>query len=116
MSGDIGDGATRATIKYGERVLRSPLSGFVQLAGGTNRHTVPKLQEKGLLKDVFSELEQERLWISGVAYGSYARSLLTEIQSQLEAFPQSSYRLEDYPDLLELGVNLAKQLITPLKS
>jgi Fe-S-cluster-containing hydrogenase component 2 len=116
MSGDIGDGATRATIKYGERVLRSPLSGFVQLAGGTNRHTVPKLKERGLLKRACSGLEQEHPWISGVAYGSYGRSLLTEIQSKLEAFPQSSYRLEDYPDLLEIGVNLAKQLITPLKS
>ncbi len=115
MSGDIGDGATRATIKYGERVLRSPLPGFVQLAGGTNRHTVPKLKEKGFLMRTFSELKQEQPWISGVAYGSYARSLLTDIQTQLEALPQSSYHLEDYPDLLGVGVDLAKQLITPLK-
>jgi Fe-S-cluster-containing hydrogenase component 2 len=102
MSGDIGDGATRATIKYGERVLRSHLPGFVQLAGGTNRHTVPKLKEIGLA-------------IAGVAYGSYARSLLNEIQAQLEAIPQSSYHLEDYPDLLVAGVSLATQLIKPLK-
>jgi Fe-S-cluster-containing hydrogenase component 2 len=115
MSGDIGAGATRATIKYGERVLRSPLSGFVQLAGGTNRHTVLKLKERGLLRRTFLELEREQPWISGVAYGSYARSLLTDIQTQLEALPQSSYHLEDYPNLLNIGVNLAKQLITPLK-
>jgi Fe-S-cluster-containing hydrogenase component 2 len=102
MSGDIGDGATRATIKYGERVLRSHLPGFVQLAGGTNRHTVPKLKELGLA-------------MAGVAYGSYARSLLNEIQAQLEAMPQSSYCLEDYPNLLGAGVNLATQLIQPLK-
>ncbi len=109
MSGDIGDGATRATIKYGERVLRSQIPGFVQLAGGTNRHTVPKLKELGLWKSASSES------IAGVAYGSYARSLLNEIQVQLEAMPQSSYRLEDYPDLLGAGVNLATQLIQPLK-
>jgi Fe-S-cluster-containing hydrogenase component 2 len=102
MSGDIGDGATRATIRYGERVLQSRLPGFVQLAGGTNRHTVPKLKEIGLA-------------IAGVAYGSYARSLLTDIQAQLETIPQSSYHLEDYPDLLVAAIELATQLIKPLK-
>ncbi|WP_404787216.1 circadian clock protein LdpA [Altericista sp. CCNU0014] len=115
MSGDIGDGATRATINYGERVLRSPLPGFVQLAGGTNRHTVPKLKERGLLKSAASELGSARPWIAGVAYGSYARSLLSDIQVRLEAMPQSSFRLEDYPDLLGDGVDLAAQLIAPLK-
>jgi Fe-S-cluster-containing hydrogenase component 2 len=111
MSGDIGDGATRATIKYGERVLRSPLLGFVQLAGGTNRHTVPKLKELGLFANGVDELP----YISGVGYGSYARSLVMEIQTQLEAQPRSSHRLEDYPDLLRKGVDLVAQLIAPLK-
>jgi Fe-S-cluster-containing hydrogenase component 2 len=114
MSGDIGDGATRATIKYGERVLRSPLSGFVQLAGGTNRHTVPKLKELGLLR-ASSRGDQVRQSIAGVAYGSYARSLVMEIQTQLEEQPQSTYRLEDYPNLLRQGVDLVTPLIAPLK-
>jgi Fe-S-cluster-containing hydrogenase component 2 len=114
MSGDIGDGATRATIKYGERVLRSPLSGFVQLAGGTNRHTVPKLRELGLLR-VSSQGDQALQSIAGVAYGSYARSLLMEIQTQLEEQPQSTYRIEDYPDLLRQGVDRVTPLIAPLK-
>jgi Fe-S-cluster-containing hydrogenase component 2 len=111
MSGDIGDGATRATIQYGEKVLRSHLPGFVQLAGGTNRYTVPKLYQKGLLKHA----AQEQSWIAGVAYGSYGRSLLSDIQTQLEAMPQSSYHLEDYPELLEAALDRAMQLITPLK-
>jgi Fe-S-cluster-containing hydrogenase component 2 len=115
MSGDIGDGATRATIKYGERVLRSPLPGFVQLAGGTNRHTVPKLRDLGLLLNSSSSSEQKLQYISGVGYGSYARSLVMEIQAHLEEQPQSSYRLEDYPDLLHQGVDLVAQLIAPLK-
>jgi Fe-S-cluster-containing hydrogenase component 2 len=114
MSGDIGDGATRATIKYGEKVLRSPLSGFVQLAGGTNRHTVPKLKELGLLR-ASSQGDRAGQYIAGVAYGSYARSLVMEIQSQLEEQPQSTYRLEDYPDLLRQGVNRVTPLIAPLK-
>ena len=115
MSGDIGDGATRATIKYGERVLRSPLPGFVQLAGGTNRHTVPKLKELGLFPNSSGYGDHELPYISGVGYGSYARSLVIEIQTQLEAQPRSSHRLEDYPDLLWQGVDLVAQLIAPLK-
>jgi Fe-S-cluster-containing hydrogenase component 2 len=115
MSGDIGDGATRATIRYGERVLRSPLPGFVQLAGGTNRHTVPKLKELGLLFNARSNTDSAFQPIAGVAYGSYARSLVMDIQTQLEAQPQSSYRLEDYPDLLSQGVDRVAPLIKPLK-
>lgn len=115
MSGDIGDGATRATIKYGERVLRSPLPGFVQLAGGTNRHTVPKLKALGLLCEHTTTQNLSLQHISGVAYGSYARSLVMEIQTQLEAQPQSTYKIEDYPTLLYAGVNLVTRLISPLK-
>jgi Fe-S-cluster-containing hydrogenase component 2 len=116
MSGDIGDGATRATINYGEKVLRSRLPGYIQLAGGTNKYTVPKLKARGLLRPSTAMATQERKWISGVAYGSYARRLLSEIQTQLEAKVQSSFRLEDYLDLLALGVGHAAQLMDPLKS
>jgi hypothetical protein len=83
----------------------------VQLAGGTNRHTVPKLKELGLFANGVDELQ----YISGVGYGGYARSLVMEIQTQLEAQPRSSYHLEDYPDLLRKGVDLVAQLIAPLK-
>jgi Fe-S-cluster-containing hydrogenase component 2 len=115
MSGDIGDGATRATIQYGERVLRSQLPGFVQLAGGTNRHTVPKLKARGLLRDRATTQNSSLDYISGIAYGSYARSLVMEIQTQLEAQPQSTHRIEDYPNLLYAGIDLVAQLISPLK-
>ncbi|MEM7793863.1 MAG: LdpA C-terminal domain-containing domain, partial [Cyanobacteria bacterium P01_C01_bin.118] len=36
MSGDIGKGTTRATIKLAQKVLNARLPGYVQLAGGTN--------------------------------------------------------------------------------
>jgi hypothetical protein len=51
MSGDIGDGTTLAAVKLGQKVLAAGLPGYVQLAGGTNSYTVPKLQAMGLLKD-----------------------------------------------------------------
>jgi Fe-S-cluster-containing hydrogenase component 2 len=115
MSGDIGNGATRATIRYGQKVLKSPLVGFIQLAGGTNDYTVPKLQEHGLLyrSDVAKARQGER--VSGIAFGSYARSLIQDLQVELEAQPLTSYRLEDYPNLLAKGIQFAHRLINPLK-
>jgi Fe-S-cluster-containing hydrogenase component 2 len=49
MSGDIGSGATRAAVKLAQKVQRAGLPGYVQLAGGTNNHTVAKLKAVGLL-------------------------------------------------------------------
>ncbi|CAN0495707.1 unnamed protein product [Scytosiphon promiscuus] len=55
MSGDIGRGATAACIKLAEKVLHSQAlpfgegQHFVQLAGGTNDSTAPKLREMGLI-------------------------------------------------------------------
>ena len=137
MSGDIGDGATRACIKLGQKVLAAGLPGSVQLAGGTNRHTVPKLRTLGLLKNNSSTIVSQS--ISGIAYGSYARSLLLPILNRLDALEiealnvaQKSYhnshsrddpnvnllptRLESSPALLWEAVELAHQLVSQLKA
>ena len=123
MSGDIGDGATRAAVKLGQKVLAANLPGYVQLAGGTNRHTVEKLRMQGLLRETGG-----RKAIAGIAYGSYARALLSPVLDQLEdksrhppTLPiqtpnHSSTRLEDFPDLLWECVHLAHTLISPLKT
>ena len=50
MSGDIGAGTTHASIKLGQKVLGAGLPGYVQLAGGTNHHTVSKLRAANLLQ------------------------------------------------------------------
>ncbi|HEY9298356.1 MAG TPA: LdpA C-terminal domain-containing domain, partial [Phormidium sp.] len=49
MSGDIGTGTTHAAIKLGQKVLAAGLPGYIQLAGGTNSHTVTKLKAVDLL-------------------------------------------------------------------
>ncbi len=108
MSGDIGDGATRACIKLGQKVLALGLPGFVQLAGGTNDHTVEKLIQLGL----FPAQPQTR-HLAGIAYGSYARSQLQSVLTELER--RSSNRLEQHPDLLEDSIKIATNLIAPLK-
>lgn len=131
MSGDIGDGATRAAVKLGQKVLAANLPGFVQLAGGTNRHTVEKLTSLGLL----AAQNSTDPYIAGVAYGSYARVLLAPVLEQLEALalpvpvaeptlgaialavaPSRSLCLEDQPDLLWRAVDLAHSLVSQIKS
>ena len=130
MSGDIGDGTTRAAVKLGQKVLAAGLPGYVQLAGGTNSHTVAKLKAAGLLKSEGTANGEEpcRLpsHIAGIAYGSYARVLLSPVLEQLEpitqAFPVAASgqgtqlaRLEDTPELLWEAVSLADSLVNQLK-
>ncbi|PPJ61986.1 circadian clock protein LdpA [Cuspidothrix issatschenkoi] len=127
MSGDIGDGTTIATIKLGQKVLAANLAGYVQLAGGTNSYTVPKLQAMGLLNDFGLEnnnpkIQNPKSKIAGVAYGSYARVLLSPMLDQLEnkevvnTDSQGNIRLEEKPELLWQAVALAHSLVSQIKS
>jgi len=102
MSGDIGDGATRAALQLGQKVLDFQLPmGFVQLAGGTNDSTVTKLRKAGIAA-------------AGVAYGSYARKIVTDF---LEGVGQEiPGRLEERPDLLWQAVAIARQLVSQIKT
>jgi Fe-S-cluster-containing hydrogenase component 2 len=117
MSGDIGNGATRAAVKLGQKVLTANLPGHVQLAGGTNSHTVAKLEAMGLRK---GQQPDPLHGIAGIGFGSYARGLLAPVLDQLEMQPASpvarSPDLEDTPELLWQAVGLASSLISPLKA
>ncbi|MEH1946643.1 MAG: LdpA C-terminal domain-containing domain [Nostoc sp.] len=139
MSGDIGDGTTIAAVKLGQKVLAAKLPGYVQLAGGTNKYTVAKLKAMGLLKrageqgsrgagereELFSSAPLP-LWssasIAGVAYGSYARVLLSPILEQLEnkevsnTNMKATVRLEEDEVLLWQAVELAHSLVSQIKS
>ena len=114
MSGDIGDGTTIAAVKLSQKVLASGLPGYVQLAGGTNSYTVAKLRAAGLVT-------QPSPNVSGIAYGSYARALLSPVLEQLElksmnhATAIPTVRLESKPELLWQAVALANSLVSQLK-
>ena len=98
MSGDIGNGTTRAALLLGQKVLEMGLpKGFVQLAGGTNASTVTKLRAAGIN-------------IAGVAYGSYARQLVANF------LDRGGDRLEAHPELLWQAVVQAKELVAQIKS
>lgn len=114
MSGDIGAGTTRSTIKYAQLALESNLDGFIQVAGGTNRHTVDKLNALGLLRA--SKQDPKKQQIAGIAYGSFARTLFDTLQSHLDGETHGSQKLEEVPTLLTAAVKLASTLVTPLKS
>ncbi|MEM7579956.1 MAG: circadian clock protein LdpA [Mastigocoleus sp.] len=134
MSGDIGDGTTLATVKLGQKILTAKLPGYVQLAGGTNGYTVAKLRAMGLLRtqqqaDMHFKYEEDgenyfpnSSYVSGIAYGSYGRALLSPVLQQLEVkevsspHVQASVRLEDEVDLLWQAVELAHSLVSQIKS
>lgn len=86
MSGDIGAGTTIASVKLAQKILAVNLPGYVQLAGGTNDYTVAKLKSLGLLQSYrLSAYPPDQHRVAGVAYGSYARVLLSPILEQLES-------------------------------
>jgi Fe-S-cluster-containing hydrogenase component 2 len=152
MSGDIGIGATRAAVKLAQKVLAAGLPGYVQLAGGTNAHTVMKLKAAGLLntggkggkeramenrQDAYATLSQKpytknqslNSYVAGIAYGSYARVLLSPILEKLEQFSGDAIdaanfvsipnprleHLEEFPSLLWQAVATAHSLVSQLK-
>lgn len=136
MSGDIGNGATLAAVKLGQKVLAANLPGYVQLAGGTNNYTVAKLKAMGLLNEAKGQGAGSRgeksspllpaksspASIAGVAYGSYARVLLSPILEQLEnkevnqSIVKGTSHLEEEPELLWQAVELARSLVSQIKS
>ncbi|MBW4555520.1 MAG: 4Fe-4S ferredoxin [Trichormus sp. ATA11-4-KO1] len=134
MSGDIGNGTTLAAVKLGQKVLAAKLPGYVQLAGGTNSYTVAKLKAMGLLKRAEDSTQHSpstslrasalstQQYVSGVAYGSYARVLLSPILEQLEnqevnhTSVKAKIRLEEEPELLWPAVELAHSLVSQIKS
>jgi Fe-S-cluster-containing hydrogenase component 2 len=102
MSGDIGDGTTRAALLLAQKVRDFNLpSGYIQLAGGTNGSTISKIDHLNLVNPETS--------ISGVAYGSYARKLIADL------LEMGGDYLEAYPDLLDAAVARAKSLVLPHK-
>jgi Fe-S-cluster-containing hydrogenase component 2 len=109
MSGDIGAGTTHAAIKLGEKVLGAKLPGYVQLSGGTNHYTVPKLRERQLLPPTGTS------HVHGVAYGSYARVLLSSLLDELDTRTADPGKLESHPDLLSSAVAIAHELVGQLK-
>ena len=132
MSGDIGKGTTHAAIAFARKVLQAKLPGYIQLAGGTNNYTVDKLKQEQMLKLANSTQSN---FAAGVAYGSYARTILAPILAKLETtelqiqpnviqpnlpinqpMNQLNFKLEQNQELLEEAVKIANQLVSQIKT
>ncbi|XP_042055203.1 uncharacterized protein LOC121799793 [Salvia splendens] len=128
MSGDIGRGATREAIKFALHLasLEDKPKGFLQLAGGTNAHTVEGLKKERLFRTTsisddskgekvpLDSPETSHALISGVAFGGYARKIVGRVLSSL----QSDYgyaRLEDHPDHLLKALQASLALVGTVK-
>ena len=124
MSGDIGRGTTHETIAFAQKVLQAQLPGYIQLAGGTNDYTVDKLKQAKVLgrSNILPK-------VSGLAYGSYARAILSSTIAKLETELQPDLflanqhqsmkqliKLEQNRELLEQAVGIAKKLVSQIKT
>ncbi|MEM9003807.1 MAG: LdpA C-terminal domain-containing domain [Cyanobacteria bacterium P01_F01_bin.86] len=139
MSGDIGKGTTHTTIKFAKKVLQAGPPGFVQLAGGTNAHTVSKLHELTTIAgtcttfpDIFGQKTgNSQPTFGGIAYGSYARHLVSPLLDKLPIFqsepasaPETTLQanhnvqnnLEASPIYLAQAVQMAQSLVNPIKT
>ncbi|KAH7573470.1 hypothetical protein ACOSP7_007163 [Xanthoceras sorbifolium] len=127
MSGDIGRGATRESIAFAVRLAdakdRPP--GFLQLAGGTNAHTVDGLKKEELFQtSITKHSRDEKLrgisssssnsLIGGIAYGGYARKIVGRVLNSLQS-QQGLARIEDHPDHLLQALQQALALVGTVK-
>lgn len=140
MSGDIGKGTTHATLKFAQKLLRSGPPGFVQLAGGTNAHTVSKLDwllassethDAVSLNFAESESAYTKPTFGGIAYGSFARQLVTPLIEDMVSPCSGSVSISEatsmtsrpainapkaLPGYLTQALASAQSLVTPLKA
>lgn len=112
MSGDIGKGATKEAVEFAARMAadRNCPPGFLQLAGGTNSHTIDVLKRIGLFQTTS---------ISGVAYGGYARKVVGKILHKMFLLQDShpaSLHIEQFPCYLLEALEEAVALVGPIKS
>ncbi|KAI3684017.1 hypothetical protein L1987_84539 [Smallanthus sonchifolius] len=123
MSGDIGRGATRESIAFAQRLAfaNEKPRGFLQLAGGTNAHTVDGLRKLNLFQMplIFesSEAFNSNALIGGIAYGGYARKIVGRVFSGMQSEGGVGLaHIDSYPDHLLMAVTQAMTLVGGVKS
>lgn len=106
MSGDVGNGVARAAVRLWLQLRRLAPPGPLQLAGGTNAHSLAFLRRAG------ESGTPPPAAPTGVAFGGSARSLLQPLW--LKAHSQG-IALREHPALAPEALALARQLIQPWK-
>ncbi|WCJ17908.1 hypothetical protein M5689_000293 [Euphorbia peplus] len=114
MSGDIGRGATRESIAFAVRLAKAKNKprGFLQLAGGTNAHTVEGLKREGVFRvrgELVAPDDSLEALIGGIAYGGYARKIVGRVLRSMQ-LEHGVACIEDHPDHLLKALIEALQL------
>jgi Fe-S-cluster-containing hydrogenase component 2 len=109
MSGDLGDGTAHAAVRLLEQVAPLAPPGPLQLAGGTNQHTLELVERLARRHSRFGKGGSEG-GVAGVAFGGVARRLLQPLL--LEAQRRGGGLLED-PELARQALALAETLAGP---
>lgn len=125
MSGDIGRGATREAVAFAVHLAtaKEKPHGFLQLAGGTNAHTVDGLKKEGLFQTSISSKEtmnsnsigSSDALIAGIAYGGYARKIVGRVLNSMQS-QHGLACIEDYPEHLLVALVEALALVGNVKS
>ncbi|KAK7303680.1 hypothetical protein RJT34_14593 [Clitoria ternatea] len=128
MSGDIGRGATKESIAFAVQLAKANERppGFLQLAGGTNAHTIDGLKKEGLFQTTVSEYLDEcastinssnssHALISGIAYGGYARKIVGRVLRSMQSQHGGAASIEDHPEHLLMALQEALALVGPVK-
>jgi Fe-S-cluster-containing hydrogenase component 2 len=109
MSGDLGDGTAHAAVRLLEQVAPLAPPGPLQLAGGTNQHTL-ELVERLPRRRLPAGSRDAADGVAGVAFGGVARRLLQPLL--LEAQQRGVGLLHD-PELAPRALALAEDLVRP---
>ncbi len=96
MSGDVGAGAAKIAVSLWEKIRPIAPPGPLQLAGGTNAHTINQLTPNSRP--------------DGIAFGGIARQLLHPILLKAQ---ERHCSLREWPEGWEFALTQAKQLINP---
>ncbi|RDX79629.1 hypothetical protein CR513_39926 [Mucuna pruriens] len=128
MSGDIGRGATKESIGFAVQLAKAKERppGFLQLAGGTNAHTIDGLKKEGLFQTTITEYSHDdtstisssdssHALISGIAYGGYARKIVGRVLRSMQSQHGGSASVEDHPEHLLMALKEALALVGPVK-
>ncbi len=100
MSGDVGAGTAHAAVRLLERLRPQAPPGPLQLAGGTNAHSLALLRRQ----------PGRRGGAAGVGFGSVARALLQPLLAEAQG---RGMRLLDAPDLWPRALAQAQDLVHP---
>ncbi|XP_061346475.1 uncharacterized protein LOC133292091 isoform X1 [Gastrolobium bilobum] len=129
MSGDIGRGATKESIAFAVQLAKAKERppGFLQLAGGTNAHTIDGLKKEGLFQttsiteflddevSTISSSDSSHALIGGIAYGGYARKIVGRVLRSMQSQHGGAAQIEDHPKHLLMALREALALVEPVK-